>query len=65
MPIVDEYWEYAREAIIWAAAAKTDEERQSLLGLARTWTLAALEQRQCIPPIVLSFTSAKRDHHVS
>jgi hypothetical protein len=41
MSITDEFWQYAKEAILSAAAAKTDEDRQSLLELARTWTQAA------------------------
>jgi hypothetical protein len=43
--IKDQFWQYAREAILLAAAAKTDEDRQSLLDLARTWTQAALVER--------------------
>jgi len=46
MSITDQFWQYAKEAILSAAAAKTDEDRQSLLELARTWTQAALQERQ-------------------
>jgi hypothetical protein len=45
MSITDQFWQYAKEAIVSAAAAKTDEDRQSLLDLARTWTQAALQER--------------------
>jgi len=45
MSITDEFWQYAKEAILSAAAAETDEDRQSLLDLARTWTQAALRAR--------------------
>ena len=38
----DEFWLYAKEAILSASYAKTDDERQGLLDLARTWTQAAL-----------------------
>jgi hypothetical protein len=45
MSKTDQFWQYAKEAIVSAAAAKTDEDRQSLLDLARTWTQAALQGR--------------------
>ncbi len=41
----DEFWQYAKEAILSASYAKTDDERQGLLDLARTWTQAALVGR--------------------
>jgi hypothetical protein len=48
MSITDQFWQYAKEAILSASSAKTDEERQGLLELARTWTQAALLERQSI-----------------
>ena len=48
MPITDQYWQYAKEAILSACDAKTDDDRQGLLELARTWTLAALVDRRSI-----------------
>jgi hypothetical protein len=45
MPITDQYWQYAKEAILSVSYAKTDEDRQGLLELARTWTQAALVER--------------------
>ena len=48
MPITDQYWQYAKEAILSACDAKTDDDRQGLLELARTWTHAALVERQSI-----------------
>jgi hypothetical protein len=48
MSIADQFWQYAKEAILSASSAKTDEERQGLLELARTWTQAALLERQSI-----------------
>jgi hypothetical protein len=45
MSKTDEFWEYAKEAILSASYAKTDDERQGLLDLARTWTQAALTER--------------------
>jgi hypothetical protein len=40
--IIDQFWQYAKEAILSASYAKTDEDRQDLLELARAWTQAAL-----------------------
>ena len=48
MPITDQYWQYAKEAILSACDAKTDDDRQGLLELAKTWTLAALLERRSI-----------------
>ena len=48
MSITDQFWQYAKEAILSASSAKTDEERQGLLELARTWTQAALLERHSI-----------------
>jgi hypothetical protein len=45
MSITDQFWQYAKEAILSAATAKTDEDEQNLLELARTWTQAALQER--------------------
>jgi hypothetical protein len=42
MSNTDEFWQYAKEAVLSASYAKTDDERQSLLDLAQTWTQAAL-----------------------
>jgi hypothetical protein len=41
----DQFWQYAREAMLSACYAKTDEVKQGLLELARTWTQAALQER--------------------
>jgi hypothetical protein len=45
MPMTDQFWQYAKEAMLSACAAKTDEDKQALLDLAQTWTLAALAER--------------------
>jgi len=45
MSKTDQFWQYAKEALLSATSAKTDEDRQGLLGLARTWTQAALLER--------------------
>jgi hypothetical protein len=48
MSKTDEFWQYAKEAILSASDAKTDEDRQGLFDLARTWTQAALLERQSL-----------------
>jgi hypothetical protein len=48
MSITDQFWQYAKEAMLSACDAKTDDDRQGLLELARTWTHAALVERQSI-----------------
>ena len=41
MSRTDEFWQYAKEAIISASRAETEDERRGLLDLAGTWTQAA------------------------
>jgi hypothetical protein len=48
MSNTDEFWVYAKEAILSALHAETDNERQGLLDLAWTWTEAALVERQLL-----------------
>jgi hypothetical protein len=48
MPKTEEFWQYAKEAILSASRAKTDDERQGLLDLAGTWTQAALVERHLL-----------------
>ena len=50
MSETDEFWQYAREAMLSVGYAKTDEEKRDLIELARTWTQAALQGRA--PPLV-------------
>ena len=45
MSNTDEFWQYAKEAVLSASYAKADDEKQALLDLARTWTQAALIER--------------------
>jgi hypothetical protein len=45
MTQIDQFWQYAKEAMLAACAAKTDEDRQGLLELAQIWTHAALQER--------------------
>jgi len=46
MSETDQFWQYAKEALLSACYAKTDEGKQDLLDLARTWTQAALQLRK-------------------
>jgi hypothetical protein len=41
----DEFWLYAKEAMISASRAETEDERRDLLELAGTWAQAALVDR--------------------
>ena len=50
MATVSEYKQYAQECLRWAAEAKTEEDRQALLDLARDWTLAAMRLKGVIQP---------------
>jgi hypothetical protein len=45
MSNTDQFWLYAKEAILSASYAETEGERQGLVDLARTWTQAALIER--------------------
>jgi hypothetical protein len=46
MSETDQFWQYAKEALLSACYAKTDGDKHDMLDLARTWTQAALEQRK-------------------
>jgi hypothetical protein len=45
MSETDQYWEYAKEAMLLACDAKTARDKQEFLELAGTWTQAALQSR--------------------
>jgi hypothetical protein len=45
MSLSDQFWQYAREALLSAYEAKTGDDRKDLLELAQTWTQAALVAR--------------------
>ena len=46
MSKTDQFWQYAKEAMLSASDANTDEDRRGLLDLVRIWTQAALEERR-------------------
>jgi hypothetical protein len=48
MPIRDRFWQYAKEAMLLAYEAKTNEDKQALLDLSRTWALAAIAERHIL-----------------
>jgi hypothetical protein len=54
MSQTDEFWQYAKVAIVSATRAETEDERHGLLNLAQTWTQAGL---------VVRASSAGRDSH--
>jgi hypothetical protein len=46
MSLTDQFWQYAKEALLSAYETKNDNDRHDLLDLARTWTQAALDERR-------------------
>ena len=48
MSETDQFWLYAKEAILSISYAETDEDKERLLDLARTWTQAALRARDSL-----------------
>jgi hypothetical protein len=44
----DQFWRYAKEAILSSYGAETEKDRQDFLDLARTWTQAALVERRSL-----------------
>jgi hypothetical protein len=45
MSETDQFWEYAKEAMLLACDAKIANDKQDLLELSGTWTQAALQSR--------------------
>jgi hypothetical protein len=48
MSETDQFWQFAKEAIVSVGYAKSDKDKRDLLELARTWTQAALQQRRVL-----------------
>jgi hypothetical protein len=48
MSETDQFWQFAKEAIVSVGYAESDKDKQDLLELARTWTQAALQQRRVL-----------------
>jgi len=46
----DQYLEYARECTRWAAEARTDEQRQAFLEMAKHWMQIALHSEDALVP---------------
>ena len=46
MSVTDQFWQYAKEAVLAASLAESDDEKQELHDLARTWTQAAVIERR-------------------
>jgi hypothetical protein len=44
----DQFWQYAKEAMLWACDAKNDKDKKGLFELAPTWTQAALQERASV-----------------
>jgi hypothetical protein len=50
MSTAEEFREYAKECLLSADEAETDDQRQSFLDMARDWTLAALRVEGLMSP---------------
>ena len=46
MSETDQFWQYAKEAMLAACLAESDDEKLGLLDLSRAWTQAALVERR-------------------
>ena len=46
MSKTDDFWQYAKEAVLSASHTENEEEKHSFLDLARTWIQAALMERR-------------------
>jgi hypothetical protein len=44
---LNEYREYAQECVRWAAEAKDQEDRETLLEMAKAWTRVAISRARC------------------
>jgi len=56
MSRADEFRQYAEEALRGAAEANSDQEKQALIKLARTWSQAAVKAELPAPPAADSET---------
>jgi hypothetical protein len=50
MATAKEFQEFADECMRWAAEARTEDQRQSFLQMARAWTQAALRLEGVLVP---------------
>jgi hypothetical protein len=48
MSKVHQFRQYAEEAMRWAHKSKTEEEKQALMDIARTWTQAAVHSERFV-----------------
>jgi ribosomal protein L17 len=46
MSKAEEFRQYAEEAVRWARKSETEQEKQALMDLARTWTQAAVHSER-------------------
>jgi hypothetical protein len=60
----DQFWQYAKEAVLAVSCAQTDEDKEGLYDLARVWTQAALQERHLHLFDVVRFASRERTRHV-
>jgi hypothetical protein len=58
-----EYWEHARECARWAAEAKTKEDHDVLLEMAKAWTNIALVETDIAKQIAADEIVIKQLHN--
>jgi hypothetical protein len=58
-----EYWEHARECARWAAEAKTTEDHNILLEMAKAWTNIALVESDIARQVLFEGRVTKPPHH--
>jgi hypothetical protein len=46
VPNTDQFWQYAKEALLLALSAESNDDRESLAELSQTWTRAAIVEGQ-------------------
>jgi hypothetical protein len=48
MSNADKFWQYAEEAMLSAQQSKSENEKRTLMDLARTWTQAAMQSETAV-----------------
>ena len=48
MSKAEDFRQYAEEAVRWARKSRTEQERRTLMDLARTWTEAAVHSERIL-----------------
>jgi hypothetical protein len=60
MATSDRFRGFADECLTWARTARTDQQREAFLEMARAWTLAAARQEGTVPIASFENSPAQR-----